>query len=186
MIVKNHAAWIVIASMLVSSVVRADQEIPPTDYYKITRDQKHIFVMLAPKGKSSEKNKTLRKQYNQSGLYPNNGSGRPLWMVDWYAFSIYASSDGTHLVRMGSWPRVIGGEANLEQLAFSFYENGKLIRHYMISDLVTNPAVLEVSDEHFNWIKDLTFDDESGQLKVLTLDAHPYTFEVKTGEMLKP
>ena len=183
---KHRMAWLVVVLMLVSPLARADEEVPPTDYYKITGDQKHIFVMLAPKGRYSEKSKLLRKKYHYSGLYRNDGSALSLWTVDWYAFSVYVSSDGSHLVRMGSWPKIMpNGDANLDQLAFSFYENGRLKRHYMISDLMTNAAVVEASDSHFNWIKDLTFSDESGQLTAETLDRHRYIFDVKTGEPLK-
>lgn len=53
-----------------------------------------------------------------------------LCLLDWYAFEVFLSSDGAHFVRIWPWA------ASTDDLAVSFYKNGKEVKNYRIKDLV--------------------------------------------------
>jgi len=156
----------------------SDTPAPARDYTKVTENGEYVFVMLAPPEGWSEKNPGIRKTYMQSGLYKNDGSTAPLWVVYWYAFGVYPSSDGRHLVRMGPWA------SSTDQLALSFHENGKEIKQYLIRDLVRDEKKLRYTVSHFFWNSELRFNDKEGTIFLKTTDGRTYLFSVKTGEIL--
>jgi hypothetical protein len=169
----------------------ADEPLTPHSYKKMVSAEKYIFVMLRDRtylsGKALEKEE-LEMIYPHSGLYLNDGSTVPLWTIDWYAFpsEVYLSSDGGYLVRMGPWPSLKGArEVNLEQLAVAFYEKGKLLQQYYILELVRNPEALPCSISHFEWCKEVSFDDKTGQFTIITLDNQKYVFDISSGEIIK-
>jgi len=177
--IKRSAAALQIIAIFFALAVPAiaDTPAPPRDYTKITENEKYVFVMLAPPERWSQKDPDIRKVYKQSGLYKNDGSATPLWVVYWYSFEVYPSSDGKHVVRMGPWA------SSTEQLAVAFYENGKEIKQYLIKDLVHNELKLAYTVSHFFWRSDLRFDDKKGVLFLKTKDDQTYLFSIKTGEI---
>ncbi len=175
---RSSAALQIIAIFLALAVPAiADTPAPPRDYTKITENEKYVFVMLAPPERWSQKDPDIRKVYKQSGLYKNDGSTTPLWVVHWYAFGVYPSSDGKHLVRMGPWASSTG------QLALSFHENGKEIKQYFIRDLVRDEKKLRYTVSHFFWNSEMRYDDKEGTVLIKTTDGQTYLFSVKTGEI---
>jgi len=149
-------------------------------------DGKYIFIMLADK---QYDNKLLvsskGKEYPFSGLYRNDGSIIPIWTVDWYAYRVYISLDGSHLVRMGGPPILQNyDKPDLKQLAIAFYLNGELTKEYLISDLIKYPERLHKSIFHFEWRLNVLFDDKLGQLTIDTYDGQQYVFDVKSGEVI--
>lgn len=160
--------------------VMADSEAPPGDYTKETENGKYIFVMLTPDRKGwSSKNAEIRKVYRYSGLYNKNDSYEPLWKVYWYSFSVYPSSDGKHIVRIGPWAQ------STSDLAIAFYEDGKQLKQYAISELVKDTSQLRHTVSHFFWQSALEYNDEEGTVFLKTIDGHSYTFSVKTGEIVE-
>ena len=107
----------------------ADTPARPHDFTRVTENKEYVFVMLAPDGRARHVSE-IRSIYKQSGLYKNDGSSTPLWTEDWYAFEVYPSSDGEHLIRMGPWA------GSTHQLGLSFHKNGTEIKNYRIKDLV--------------------------------------------------
>ncbi len=166
-----------IALALMSAAACADSISPPHDYTQLTKNGNYIFVMLAPGGYAPHQNPAVRKMYRQSGLYRNDGSTTPLWVVYWYSFEVYPSSDGRHLVRMGPWA------SSTVQTALSFYRNGEEIKEYRISDLIRDESKLQRSVSHFRWRSDLQFYDEKGLLFLKTKDDQTYWFSVETGQI---
>lgn len=173
--------------------VKADEEALPSSYTQVTADGKYIFVMHAPAnilaGFEAGKNMALRLKYPKSGLYKNDGSKEPLWTVDWYSSEVYLSLNGKHLIRMGPWPRswknkLSTEEKALQQPAVGFYENGKLLKGYSIRDLIKNPDILPRSVSHFQWAKDILFDDSKGELKIATYDNQQLVFDTKSGSIV--
>lgn len=156
----------------------ADTPAPPRDYTKVTETGEYVFVMLAPPEKWVRKDLELRKTYKESGLYRNDGSTTPLWTVHWYSFSVYPSSDGKHVVRMGPWA------TSVEDLALAFYENGKPLKQYLIKDLIKNQLALRRTVSHFFWSSEKSFNDKEGTMLLKTTDGQTYLFSVKTGEIL--
>ena len=155
----------------------ADTPAPPRDYTVETENGKYVFVMLAPPEKWSSKSPGIRDLYKQSGLYRNDGSQDPLWVVYWYSFTVYPSSDGKHLVRMGPWA------SSTDQLAVAFYENGKEIKQYLIKDLIRDEKKLSYTVSHFFWRSELRYDDKNGLLFLKTKDGQSYRFSVNTGQI---
>ena len=173
-------AFLIALSMSLAAPVLADSEMPPTDYTKETQGGAYIFVMLAPDGpRWSSKEPEIRKVYKYSGLYRNDGSREPLWKVYWYSFSVYLSSDGKHVVRLGPWAQ------STRDLALAFYEDGKELKQYAISDLVKDTGALKHTVSHFFWRTDLKYNEKEGTVFLKTVDAISYTFSVKTGEIIK-
>ncbi len=171
---------LVILSMGIAAPVAADSEMPPTDYTKETENGTYIFVMLAPDGPyRSSKKPDIRKGYKYSGLYNNDGSREPLWKVYWYSFTVYPNSDGRHVVRMGPWAQ------STSDLAIAFYEDGKELKQYAISDLVKDPNKLKHTVSHFFWRTDLTYNEKEATVFLKTVDGISYTFSIKTGEIIE-
>lgn len=168
----------------------ADSPARPDTYTKPSPDGRFLFVMLSPgppaqdrlrSSNSSDSAKLLevRAKYAQSGLYRNDGSTTPLWTVNWYSFDADVASDGVHLVRHGPWASRTSDEA------FSYFANGKLIRSYQISELVSAEFLLPHSVSHFFWAKNINFDDAKLQTSVSTYDGNSFVLSVTTGQVVE-
>ena len=169
--------------LFTNNEVFADQPPRANSYQNVVGNGQYIFVMLVeylePLISSSG------KQYPSSGLYMNDGSNSPIWTVDWFAFTVYVSSDGQHLARMGPWPGLKKGrEPDVQELAVAFYENGRLLKRYSIADLIDDPKNLRQSVSHFQWEKDVSFDDTLSELTIITTEDNKYVFDVKSGKMI--
>lgn len=155
----------------------ADSPAPPRDFKKVTENKEYVFVMLAS-DEWAEHDAAIRSVYKQSGLYQNDGSSTPLWTVDWYAFEVFPSSDGEHLIQIGPWA------SSTEQLALSFHKNGEEIKKYRIKDLVRDESKLTHTVSHFFWRSELKYDDKHTVLLLKTRDNQVYRFSATTGEIL--
>jgi hypothetical protein len=166
-----------VAVLVLAVQAFADSPAPPRDFKKVTGN--YVFVMLAPDepGQWTNHDPEIRKAYKQSGLYRNDGSTTPLWVVDWYAFEVFPSSDGEHLVRMGPWAASTGAPA------VSFYRNGKEVKTYRIKDLVRDESRLIRSVSFLHWRGEVKYDDKKGVLFLKTIDGQAYRFSVETGQI---
>lgn len=172
----------------------ADSEAPPEDYKVLSPNNEYVLVLLVPDRDRDwyTEDKTLRKHYPTSGLYRNDGSNESLWTMDWHSYEAYLSSDGKHAVRMGPWPRLwndkdieLDGPA-LKQLAIAFYEEGRLLKEYTIGDLIKDPKKLPPHTiSHFQWKKDIQFDDKENRIKLMTFDGQQFVLDITTGEMIR-
>ncbi len=175
---------------LMNTPAFADREGLPKDYQRDVDGGKYVFVMLAQHEYEVAHNKKLREMYSKSGLYLQ-GSKEPIWTVGWYA-SVHIDSAGRFLVREGPWPGLVGvsllpgspSEKSLEQLAVAFYDQGKLIKKYLIRDLIKNRKKLKSSVSHFRWQKEILFHDETKRLVIATLDDQKYVFDITTGNII--
>jgi hypothetical protein len=177
----------------------ADIERPPRSYKVVSSDQRFVFVMLVsipqeldgerwPPEQQREAQET-RSKYRQSGLYRNDGSTTPIWTVDWYARSVRLLPYGIHLIRSGRWPSRTRRDQwiaprDLEQEAFNFFADGKLLRRYLISELVHETKKLQPSTSHFGWLDRSEVDDERKLYTVVTLDGYKYELDVRTGDKM--
>ena len=177
------------ALLFIPSVTWADRARPPYDYVTNISDGKYVFVMLANSGFSPfdtgapddvgviDSDKEIRKTYKNSGLYLAD-QAVPLWTVPWYSFTVYPSSDGSHLVRIGPWA------SSVEQLALSFYSNGVEIKQYAIRDLVKDQSRLRYTVSHLFWMAEHQYDDKNQLFHLKTVDGVTYTFSIITGEII--
>lgn len=126
--------------------------------------------------------KRLRRTYQASGLYRNNGSTKPLWTVPWYdaANSIRVASDGVHLVRHAflAWDR--------SETAVTFYAHGRPLRSYRVSDLLrSNDSIVNTSANAFRWAESVQLNDKTRTLTVMKLNGERTVFNIATGEKVK-
>jgi len=182
---KTLALTVLLA--VLGSAVRADKEAPPFSFTEKTADGKYIFVMLAPEERLGSWNdetcariQRIRETYKVSGLYRADNPHEPLWTVDWYAFDVVPISDGHHLIRWGGW----AWSRAPEWPAVGFYADGKLLRDYNVSDLVSWPSLMPHSVSHFTWRKSSVIDEENLQLTLTTYHLERYTFDLTTGEIV--
>ena len=167
-----------IVLFMLCAPVFADTPMPPKDFLQTTENGDYLFVMLAPDEVAKYQNQDIRGVYKQSGLYKNDGSTTPLWVVHWYSFVVYPSSDGMHLVRTGPWA------SSVDELALSFHRNGQEIKSYAIKDLIRDEGKLSYTVSHFFWRSKLEFDDEKGLVFLQTRDNQEYLFNIKNGEII--
>jgi hypothetical protein len=175
-----------------ASTVKADSPVPLNDFSKISKNGKYIFVLIAngddpsnynPMGQVWKKDELLRQKYPVSGLYLNDGSTTPLWTVDWNTddYSLEVSSDGRHVVRVGPWPF----QGQYQEDALSFYEDGQLIKKYLVQDLVALPGFLPKTVSHYMWLNEKVLDDDQGLLSIETKNGEKYTFELASGKIVE-
>ncbi len=173
-------------------------------YWKPVPGGKYVFVML---GDAAEEAKApadrqaqfrdLRAKYPQTGLYKAD-SAELVWAVEGFApyDGVFPASDGVHFVRLeGEWWRTyrypaekrLPEDVEAKQLAapaVSFFANGKLIRTYAVSDLITDPAVLLHTPEHVLWKADASLNEATGRFIVFTHDSNRIAFDYQTGEVV--
>lgn len=160
-------------------------------YKVVSPDGRYVLIMrgemTAQDGEEvspevAELNKLLVK-YPSSGLYKNDGSTDPLWVMPYVSWrtSVLLSSDGHHLVVWGEWP---SATATYSDEALTFYEDGNVLTTYVVSDLVMDPEGLPHSASHYRWVLKEAFDDARGLLTVETYNHEEYTFDMSTGKVI--
>ena len=160
-------------------------------YKKLSPDGQYVLVMrgaipVQPGEEVSpevaELNKLLTK-YPSSGLYKNDGSTDPLWLMPYISWrtKVLVSSDGHHVVVWGEWP---SDTATYSDVALTFYEDGNVLATYVVSDLVMDPEELPHSTSHYRWVLKDAFDDARGLLSVETYNHEEYTFDTSSGKVL--
>src|SRR3954453_12453404 len=100
----KHLLFVLVAIVAFTSEARASKPVLPKSYFFVPKDERFVFVMLAPADGPSDDGSAgaaLRRKFPSSGLYRNDGSRDPLWTIDWYAHRVHLASDGIHLVRVG-------------------------------------------------------------------------------------
>lgn len=156
-------------------------------YLTTSPNNKFVFVMRGPKpffstesqwrDENMELTRQIQTKYSASGLYPNDGSTKPLWQMDQYSWKVFVPSDGIHLARPAPWPTTASDEA------LSFYANGHTIRSYRVRDLVDVPWFLPGGHGHYDWNKHINLDDRNGKLIVDTNHFDHYVFDLATGDI---
>jgi len=171
----------VLIVLFLASNLFADSPAPPESYTALSNDQKYILVILAPDPYDSYS--PLRQKYSVSGLYLNNGSVNPLWTLnsDFCCPQVDLFNDAEHLVAWNAWPEDNG---TFDQTVAWFYEKGKEIRNYKITELVDHPKHLRHSVSHYTWIEKTKVDDRLNRITLWTLNGQIITFNRKTGEII--
>jgi len=121
----------------------------------------------------------ITKKYARTGLYVIPDTSNPVWTVNWYAPSVDISSDGIYLIRHGGW---MGGDP-FE--ALSFFKNGKLFATYDESDLVDDDSERSYGTLRYRWRKKSVFDKIHNHYYLLTADNNEYTFDMRTGKIIR-
>src|SRR5579863_9000098 len=90
------AVGAVISVGAIATPALGDSMMPKFTYKKVSPNGEFVFVMISPLPLDSDAGsfmekvaleiRHIRQVYSQSGLYRNDGSTTPLWIVDWYAY----------------------------------------------------------------------------------------------------
>ncbi|MCU7497633.1 MAG: hypothetical protein HF300_00790 [Ignavibacteria bacterium] len=175
------AFFLIIAFYLVfPQLCHADQEAPNATYIKYSPNKKFMIEMVPS---SSYGEQGTGKVY----LASDTAKSHPIWEINWYAFNVFLSDDGEHLVRFGPWASDIN---NYSDLAIAFYRKGKLQKKYKVNNLVKDLSKVDHSVSHYTWTAEVTtvktgFSNDHKTYTLVTSDKLVYEFDVKTGKILK-
>lgn len=165
----------------------------PYSYSVDSSDGKYLFVALGPKAreavegsypdKNLEEARQLQRKYPASGLYLNDGSTVPLWIVrngaePFYSSQSFVSSDGHHVVTSGWWANAVSDEA------LTFYQGGGILKTYTVQDVASFARFLPGGHGHYDWCNDLIFDDRKKTLTLITKHYDRIVFDIATGTIL--
>ena len=99
--------------------------------------------------------------------------------MQWYAHQVYVSDDGRYLVRMGPWAAWLG------ELAVAFYENGRLLKAYVIAELFSDISDLSPPVSGYILLNlESSYDPSSNRLTIETTSNDIHTFDVTTGKIV--
>lgn len=164
----------------------------PRSYSVLSSDGKYLFVMLGLKApdeegarisdKALKETRLLQAKYPASGLYLNDGSTSPLWLLESasvrsYGYRVFVSSDGHHLAKTGWWTNATTDEA------VTFYKDGKILASYSVRDVATASWFLPGGHGHYDWDREITFDDDRKTLTVVTNHYDKLVIDMTTGKI---
>jgi hypothetical protein len=163
----------------------ADQERTPRPRVFAATEGHVAFAMLPPERDAKT---GLFKPGGRGIAYAlqKDGSLKELYRTEgWYAFEVFLSPDGKYLVRLGEWHRRAPAK---DHLGVAFYRDGKLIKQYMVLDLLKDPTKARATVSHYFWRPDEGGDgpkpelaDWDSSFSLQTVDGWEYVFDLKTG-----
>ncbi len=161
---------------LIATAVFADS-VAPNKKWKTSSSNGQYFIEMIPDADYGEEGEGIVTYYNSNNV---------LWRVKWFARLVALCNDGIHLVRFGPWA---SDKKRLSDLAVAFYEKDKLLRKYLVRDLVRNIERLEYTKSHYFWQANKSsipqgFSSDNKTFTVVTLDGIAYKFEISTGYII--
>jgi hypothetical protein len=174
--------------LFISIYTNADKS--PAPYVKLTASDNGKFYFLLHPAKrewQSGEYKVISDAFGMAFRVLPDGSGEKMWETSgWYAFRVYLSHDGKYLARVTTSP--FGSAPDNNDSVVAFYENGKLLREYSSKELVKDAEKIERSVSHYYWTsnnRDLPKIDYADVLQIETIENRLYSFDMKTGDILK-
>jgi len=173
---KVNKILIFILFCFITTAILADV-IAPNKRWKTTSSNGQYFIEMIPKSEYGEEGEGIVMRYN---------SDKILWRVDWFSRLVVLCNDGIHLVRFGPWAR---DKRKLSDLAIAFYEKDKLLKEYLVRDLIRNRTKLEETKSHYFWQANKSsipqgFSSDNKTYTLVTLDGIAYKFDVATGYII--
>jgi hypothetical protein len=164
--------------LAVLPALRADMA-PLVSTKKVLGNGKFLLVMLFPPENTLNKENLLNKTYPQSGLYPNDGSNKPLWTLDHpFQGQVFVSADGDFLANV-VFPAEPKGDG------VRFYHKGKLLRAYKVEELA-RPDSIQNACPSCLWSENVGYDAAAEILTVMSRDGRNWRFELRTGKAMVP
>ncbi len=174
----------IIASLLLLTVLSgrafADKE-KVNDQYSVSSPNGKFVIEMIPSTNFGEAGKgfafaTADVQHKDT-----------LWRIDWFAKKVFLADDGLHLVRFGPWAKDRKG---LGDIAIGFYKKGKVVKQYLVKDLVKDKKSISATVSHYTWescdsavVSGLSKDFKTYTL--VTTDRIMYVFNTSTGKIIK-
>lgn len=186
----HRTRWLapLLAVVVQTAPAVADKPVPVTSYKREVPGGPFVFVMIMPVPLEEEvatfspaqatEVRAVRRVYSQSGLYPDDGTTKPLWTVNWYAPDVEVASDGIHMVRIDRGAPLQGA---VGAHAISFYANGVLLQTYTVGDLIGNLERVPHSVTRHLWIDRGELDNARLEYKLTTAEGRRYVFDLRTG-----
>ncbi|MCP4488569.1 MAG: hypothetical protein GY820_14845 [Gammaproteobacteria bacterium] len=101
----------------------------------------------------------------------------------WFSFNVILSVNGRYLIRVGD-PNNFFLPIE-KKLVVEFYDRGKLIQKYHVSDLKPNLSNITRYTGNQEWVKEAgPVTGKSGTLKIVAIDGQETFFDIRTGEIL--
>ncbi len=157
-----------------------------SSWRQISDDGRFVLVMIYPaplkqdieycSPAEAEEVREIRDTYAKSGLYPNDGSTKPLWTVPyhWRGHDIHLSEDGKYLVVfIPYW------QERFPEDALYFYTNGKLVRSY---DEYSGIPFAKAKETAFMIFENLFFGDPEPLDLSAKFDGAKHTFTITTAQ----
>ncbi len=164
----------------------ADSPAPPRPVFTASESGRFLFKMIPEEWRHPDGNCT--KSANDFGVAYKvgvNGELTELWKVSgWFAFRVFLSDDGEHLVRVGPWN--FGHEPEKGDLAVAFYKHGKLLKEYSTADLVEDKSAALTTVTHYVWLARTDYAvmlDPNNAFHIRTIDNIEYEFDITTGDI---
>ena len=129
--------YLVLAMMLLSIAAEGPYaDSPRTPFpYVVTAGEGKVYFRMFPRSRPGNPSDGFGVAYRVR----DNGSDEILWRTQgWYSTETFLSHDGYFLVAIGPWHG--GSQPRKEDLALSFYSDGKLIKQYSTADLVKDAS----------------------------------------------
>lgn len=190
----SRTRWLVasVLFVLTAATALADKQAPDTSYKQEVPGGPFVFVMIAPSPLEEEvatmppalaaEVREIRRVYPRSGLYPDDGTAKPLWTVNWYAHNVELASDGIHMVRLDQSVPIGAGAGGAH--AISFYANGVLLRTYTVGELVASPSGVPHSVTQVLWFDRGQLDGARLEYTLTTAEGRRYIFDLRTGAVV--
>ena len=112
-----------------------------------------------------------------------DGQAKELWSVPFFAADIVLTNDGKYLIAFGPWA------TSTEDLALSFYGEGKELKKYAVKDLIRDESRLQRSVSHFFWrsyekpaLKGLS--EDQNKFTLTLIDGTTCVFDLSNGDLL--
>lgn len=173
---------VIALTLCLSSPAQADEERTPTAHVTAADYGRYFFAMIPdPSGQFDHaKGSGICYEVRQDGSFVER------WRTaGWYAFSVYLSFNGRHLVRIGNWPR--GHAPSKDHLAIAFYDGGKQLATYSTLDVIRDPSRVQPSVSHYSFRKRVIgFDTTGTRFAIEMIDGVTWTFDVTTGRVVAP
>lgn len=164
--------------LMLNDILWADKLAPSRTYVEPSKNGKYYIVMVP------------NVPYGEEGVgiafKVEKDADKLLWQIDWYARQVYISDNGINLIRKGLWAR---DWRDLSDLAIAFYEKGKLLKSYQVSDLLEDKTSILRTATHYFWRPrdkeaPFGFSDTEDKFVLTTIEGKIFTFDVKSGELL--
>jgi hypothetical protein len=95
----------------------------------------------------------------------------------------YISNDGNHIVLINDWPQQPVSDSIV---LVAFYEKGKLVKSYGLSDIFQCGYNVTTSISHFSWLmEDAKLNYTTNKLSLNTLELKYFEFNLKNGDLIK-
>ncbi|MSU76501.1 MAG: hypothetical protein EXS16_00240 [Gemmataceae bacterium] len=147
---------------------------PLRSHKKVMGRGKYLLVMLYSKANGPDAANELNDLYPQSGLYPNDNSRKPIWMLPMgFEGEVFLSRNGEYLANI-VYPAECTGDG------VQFYHKGQRIRSYKITELAHKSAIKEACPSCI-WHGLTTFDEAAETIAVEVNDGRTWTFDLRSG-----